>query len=341
VILQGGTRRRRSRRRRLALGLVLLVASAGAAAAVLLANGRPGLPQAASPPAAAVGVDGADGPGRAPQDSAPQPHAWARTSAAGAAEGAVRLRFRRPPRSGLLVDGLTGRVLWNDHPERVLPIASLTKMMTALIVADRTRPHDAVPITRAAVDYVGSGVGLLPLGRRAQADTLLYGLLLPSGNDAAIALAQHVAGSVGAFVRLMNRRARELGLTCTRFASPSGIVDAGNHSCAPDLALLGHELLRRPRLARIVRTPLAVMPLPIRGGRVWLANHNPLLRAHYRGVDGIKTGFTDAAGRCYVASASRGGRRLIVVLLHSPDPGAQAARLLDAGFAAGAAATRD
>ena len=93
------------------------------------------------------------------------------------------------------------------------------------------------------------------------------------------------------------------------------------------------------RLARIVRTRLTTMPLPIRGGQVWLANHNPLLASGYPGADGVKTGFTDAAGRCFVGSATRVGRdgrrhRLIVVLLHSPNPGAQAAKLLDAGFAA-------
>jgi serine-type D-Ala-D-Ala carboxypeptidase (penicillin-binding protein 5/6) len=261
----------------------------------------------------------------------PQPHDFGRIPAQ---RGEVTVRLRKPPRSGLLVDAASGRVLWRHEPERRLPIASVTKMMTALIVAERTQPRDPVKITPEALAYTGSGVGLLPKGRRAQVETLLYGLLLPSGNDAAIALAQHVGGSVRGFVRMMNERARELGLSCTRFASPSGIVDRGNWSCAPDLALLARELLRQPRLARIVRTKLATMPLPIRGGHVWLANHNPLLAMRYRGADGVKTGFTDAAGRCFVGSATRGGRRLIVVLLHSPDPGRQAARLLDAGFAA-------
>lgn len=269
-----------------------------------------------------------------PPENAPQPHAWARTPADGAS--AVHIDFRKPPRSGLLVDAQTGEVLWSEHPERVLPIASVTKIMTALLVEERVRPREPVRITREAVEATGSKVVLLPRNRRARAETLLYGLMLPSGNDAAIALAQHVSGSVPRFVRLMNRRARELGLTCTRFASPSGIVDEGNHSCAPDLALLGRLLLERPRLARVVRTPMAVLPLPIRGGRVWLNNHNPLLAAHYPGADGVKTGYTDAAGRCFVASASRAGRRLIAVLLDSPDPGRQARRLLDAGFATGA-----
>lgn len=293
------------------------------------AAGADGAPDAPAPPAGAAPDDGvvADAP------PTPQPHEWGRIPAAG---GELDVRFRKPPRAGLLVDAGSGRVLWRLEAERRLPIASVTKMMTALLVAERTKPREPVPITPQAVAYTGSGVGMLPVGRRVQTETLLYGLMLPSGNDAAIALAQHVSGSVARFVRLMNARARELGLTCTRFASPSGIVDSGNWSCAPDLALLGRELLRHRRLARVVRTPLAVMPLPIRGGRVWLANHNPLLRMRYAGVEGIKTGYTEAAGRCFVASVRRDGRRLIVVLLNSPDPGRQARRLLDAGFASGA-----
>ncbi len=310
---------------------VCLAALALAAVVVALAGGRldgsADHSRAAGPEPAAA-AHGSGPPADAPPT--PQPHDWGRIPS----EAVVAVSFRKPPRSGLLVDGASGRVLWRHEPERRLPIASVTKMMTALLVAERTRPREPVAITREALAYTGSGVGLLPKGRRAQAETLLYGLLLPSGNDAAIALAQHVGGSVPRFVRMMNARARELGLSCTRFASPSGIVDRGNWSCAPDLALLARELLKVPRLARIVRTRLAVMPLPIRGGRVWLANHNPLLAAGYPGVDGVKTGYTDAAGRCFVAAAHRGGRRLIVVLLDSPDPGKQAKRLLDAGFAA-------
>ncbi|MDP9344646.1 MAG: D-alanyl-D-alanine carboxypeptidase, partial [Actinomycetota bacterium] len=169
-------------------------------------------------------------------------------------------------------------------------------------------------------------------GKHVQLETMLYGLMLPSGNDAAIALAQRVSGTVPAFVALMNERAAELGLTCSRFSSPSGYVDRGNRSCAADLAALSKAVLAQPRLARIVRTRSATRPMAIKGGRVYLYNHNPLLRTGYPGTLGVKTGFTDAAGRCLVAAARRKGRRLGVVLLHSPDPGRQAQRLLDRGF---------
>jgi len=246
---------------------------------------------------------------------------------------AVHLEFKHMPASGLLFDVDTGRVLWRHRPTRVLPIASLTKMMTALIVADRLPDRARAKITKEVLSYTGSGVGLLPRGKKIQVRTLLYGLLLPSGNDAAIALALRAAGSQAKFVALMNRRADAMGLVCTRFSSVSGIKDAGNHSCAPDLAALARAVLRQPRLAKIVRSRSAVLRFPIKGRKLYLYNNNPLLRAGYKGATGVKTGYTDAAGRCLVATARRGRIRLGVVLLDSIDPGRQAERLLDRGFA--------
>jgi D-alanyl-D-alanine carboxypeptidase len=251
----------------------------------------------------------------------------------------VRIPFGHPPAAGLLFDLDTGRVLWRRQPLAVRPIASLTKMMTALIVVARASPGAPVLITKQALAYAGSGMGVLPLGKRVRLETLLYGLMLPSGNDAAIALAQHVAGTQARFIALMNEQARRMHLTCTRFASVDGYEDRGNHSCAADLAALARAVLDQPRLARIVRSFSAILPFPIKGGRVFLYNNNPLLRVRYPGTLGIKTGYTDAAGRCLVAAARRGGHRLGVVLLGSPDPGDQARKLLDRGFAAvGAAA---
>jgi serine-type D-Ala-D-Ala carboxypeptidase (penicillin-binding protein 5/6) len=245
----------------------------------------------------------------------------------------VSVRFKRPPRSGLLFDLDTGEVLWRRLPDRVLPIASLTKMMTALVVVERSAPDDKVRVTKEALAYRGSGIGLLPKGKRVKLETMLNGLLLPSGNDAAIALAQRESGTVARFVERMNTRARDLGLECTRFSSPDGFVDAGNHSCAIDLAAMARAVLDQPRLARIVRRRRALLPFPIKGGRLYLNNNNPLVRTGYPGVLGIKTGYTDAAGRCLVAAARRGGRRLGVVLLRSPDPARQATQLLNRGFA--------
>jgi serine-type D-Ala-D-Ala carboxypeptidase (penicillin-binding protein 5/6) len=244
----------------------------------------------------------------------------------------VQLTFPEPPRAGLLFNLDSGQVLWQRNPELRLRIASLTKMMTALLVVESAPPDAPVLITREAVDSPGSKVGVLPLGRHVRLTTMLYGLLLPSGNDAAVALAQHVSGSVNRFVPLMNAEAAKLGMACTRYSSPSGYYNMGNFSCAADLAVLAHVDLEQPRIASVVRTFSAALPFPIQGGRLYLYNNNPLLIYGYPGLTGLKTGYTMAAGKCLVATAERDGVRLGVVLLHSPDPGTQASQLLNEGF---------
>jgi D-alanyl-D-alanine carboxypeptidase (penicillin-binding protein 5/6) len=279
----------------------------------------------------------------APGPAAPEPVGPVPEDAAERAAGlavsvdgvdAFHVPLKRPPRAGLVFDVGTGEVLWRHNPERRLPIASLTKIMTALLVVDGARPKEPVRITQAALGYSGSGVGLLPKGRRVRLEALLNGLLIVSGNDAAIALAVHLAGSERAFVRRMNRRARELGLRCTHFASSHGL-EAGNRSCARDLAVMTRMAMRRARIRRIARTEYAELRFPIKGGKLFLSGHNPLLRLDYRGAIGLKTGYTNEAGRCFVGVARRGGRTLGVVLLNSRDPSRHAPKLLDAAFAAG------
>jgi len=249
----------------------------------------------------------------------------------------VSVKLKLPLKSGILFDVNSGRVLWERKPTQVVPIASLTKMMTALVVVAHARPSAKVLITKDALDYTGSGVGLLPKGKHVPLVALLYGLLLPSGNDAAIALADHVAGTQSNFIKLMNAKAHALGLGCTHYTTVSGIVDQGNHSCASDLALIAHEVLEQPVLGPIVGSRSAIVPFPIKGGKLFLYNNNPLLALRYPGADGVKTGFTDAAGECLVATARRGHRWLGVVLLHSGNWYAQAVQLLNAGFGKSAA----
>jgi D-alanyl-D-alanine carboxypeptidase len=331
TLFQGGRRRRRRRIPAVLVALLLVVAAAAAILLVAHERGGGGGDPAATAPAERKPAARGDGDLEplAGGGTAPSPLA-VRLENGG---DAVRARFKHMPRSGLLFDMDTGRVLWRHQPTRVLPIASLTKMMTALLVADRLGPRTRVPITREALHYQGSGVGLLPRGKRIRTESMLYGLMLPSGNDAAIALAQRAAGSVPRFVAAMNARADRMGLVCTRFSSPHGFEDKGNHSCAGDLAAIARAVLRVPRLAKIVRSREVALPFPIKGGKLYLYNNNPLLRMGYRGVTGMKTGFTDAAGRCLVATARRDGVKLGVVLLHSPDPAGQATKLLDRGFA--------
>ena len=247
-------------------------------------------------------------------------------------EDPLQITFHTPPRAGLLFNLGTGQVLWQRNPFTRLPIASLTKMMTALLSVQSAPPDAPVLVTRQAVEAAGSKVGVLPLGRHVRLESMLYGLLLPSGNDAAMALAQHVAGTARRFVRRMNAEAAKLGMGCTRYSSPSGYVDRGNYSCAADLALLAHVDLEQPRITSIVRTYTAVLPFPIKGGRLYLYNNNPLLIYGYPGVTGLKTGYTMAAGKCLVITAERHGVRLGVVVLNSPDPAIQASELLNSAF---------
>ena len=243
----------------------------------------------------------------------------------------VRVHFRHPPRAGLLFDLKSGQVLWAHRPLRRLPIASITKIMTAILVVERTTPTDTVHMTREAFHYQGSGVGVLPHHRRMPIEGLMDGMLLPSGNDAALALADHVAGTAHRFARLMNQRARAMGLGCTHYVSPDGIEDS-NRSCAADLAALSRVAMAKPRIARVVRQESAHPRFPVKGGHLWLYSTNPLLRMGYRGTIGLKTGSTNRAGHCFVGVVRRGSRTYGVVLLHSPDTGRQSKKLFDAAF---------
>jgi D-alanyl-D-alanine carboxypeptidase len=190
-----------------------------------------------------------------------------------------------------------------------------------------------VLVHRDDVDAPGSKIGELKAGRHVSFESLLYGLMLPSGNDAADAIAEQVSGTIKRFVVRMNEEAARRGLSCTRFASPSGFVDAGNFSCAADLAVLAHLDLANPRIAHVTRTHYAVIRFPIKGGKLYLTNNNPLFRYGYPGLTGLKTGYTEASGRCLVATAERHGVRLAAIVLGSPGPASQARKLLDNAFA--------
>ena len=222
------------------------------------------------------------------------------------------MHFKQPPRSGLLFDLDTGEVLWRRHPARQRPIASLTKMMTALLVVDRARPA-AVLITRQALAYTGSGVGVLPRGKRIKVETMLYGLLLPSGNDAAIALAQRISGTVPRFVASMSAQARELGLSCTRFSTPRGSSTAAT-TRARSTSLCSRARARPPAPGAHRPPPRGVLPFPIKGGKLFLFNNNPLLRLAIRARSASRPAHVrrrPLPGR----RRARHGRRLGVVLL--------------------------
>ena len=247
-------------------------------------------------------------------------------------DDAFRLRFGlRPPRAGIVFDVATGDVLWRRRPLEPRPVASLTKVMTALVVTTMARPRERVRIHADALRYTGRSVGVLKRGKRVPVEALLSAALITSANDAATALAHHVGGSTLGFAALMNERARVLGLSCTRFVSPHG-AEPANRSCAADLAALTRLAMAERRIARIARIAYTQIPAAVKGKRLYLATTNPLLATGYRGTLGLKTGYTAEAGRCLIAVVRRGKRTLAAVLLDSPNPGEQAKQLLEKAF---------
>src|SRR5215213_9119179 len=327
-LLQGGTRRRPGRRRRYMMTLLVLVGIAGTALylTVLDDDGGGRLPVASA--------GGPRVPPRSPVEAPTRPATQVPPGISIVGPNAFNVRLKSgKPRAALVFDMKTGRVLYKRNPLQRLPMASLTKIMTALIVVDETRPRDKARISKHALSYSGSGVGVLPKGKKVPVEGLLAGLLLPSGNDAAIALAEKVSGSERRFVRTMNRRARRLGLRCTKFVSPHGLQPR-NRSCAADLAAIARLAMRKGRIARLVRRKQVATRFPIKGGRLYVNSTNPLLHLGYKGTIGLKTGSTEEAGHCFVGVVRRGRRELGVVLLHSPDSGRQAKQLLNAAFKA-------
>jgi len=244
------------------------------------------------------------------------------------------LRLQPVPHAGLAFDLADGRVLWRRGATRRRPIASLTKLMTALLAVERFGPRDRVHIPRRADQIGGSRMGGLRPGRRVRAEVLLQGVLIASGNDAAVTLAIAGAGSERAWVTLMNRRARLLGLSCTHFVDPHGL-DPRNRSCPADLAALAMRAIAAPRIARIARRRFARV-WPGAGRKLTLRTTNHLLRDRYPGAIGLKTGYTNLAGYCLVAVVERGERRIGIVLLGSRDTYADARQLARAAVRAGA-----
>ena len=234
--------------------------------------------------------------------------------------------------SAILVDADDGRVLWKLNAHERRPVASTTKIMTALLALRKLEPRDIVTVDPSVprVPLVREG---LRAGERVQAWKLFYSMLLYSGNDDALALAIATAGDKWTFVHQMNAEAKQLGLHDTHFVSPSGVVDRGNYSSAWDLAALTRVALRNPRFARIVRTKVEhVSWSPPTYAKIYV-NNNRLL-SEYPGANGVKTGYTHKSGPCLVASATRHGVTLIAVVLDSDDMYTDATRLLNLGFTA-------
>jgi D-alanyl-D-alanine carboxypeptidase (penicillin-binding protein 5/6) len=230
--------------------------------------------------------------------------------------------------SCLLVDD-RDRVLFERSPGRRLPNASTTKMATAIVVVESTPLERLVEVSAKAAGTGGGGFDL-QAGEAYTVGDLLYALLLDSSNDAAVALAEHVSGSEEAFVAEMNELAADLGALRTRFVTAHGLDTEGHYSTAADLVRISEDLLRHPELAAIVATAETTITGP--GGPRRVDNRNVLLDS-YRGMIGVKTGYTLGAGEVLVGAARRGGRRLIAVAMRSDDAARDVRRLLDYGFA--------
>jgi len=229
-------------------------------------------------------------------------------------------------RAAVLLDTASGAVLYAKNPDERMAPASLTKMMTALVAVEQAPL--AQQITATANVYTEPVVIGLDPGESMRLEDLLYGLLLTSGNDAAIAIAEGVGGSLPRFIGLMNAKAERLGLNNTRFLNPHGLDAPGHYSTALDLARLTAAMMREPTLARIV----GARDHTIAGPPLYMfRSSNPLL-GRYDGVDGGKTGFTDLAGRCLAVSATRAGHQVVAVMLDSDNIALDGQRLLDHAF---------
>ena len=229
-------------------------------------------------------------------------------------------------RSAILVDALSGRVLFEKDADSKSLIASTTKIMTGLLTAEEGELDRTIQIPPEAVGIEGSSL-YLQTGEELTLEELLFGMMLRSGNDAAVALAIAVSGSVEAFVARMNEKAQTLGLQSTHFANPNGLDDDGNYSTARDLAKLACSAMENETFRQVVSTKNYTF------GSRSIANHNKLLW-RYDGAVGIKTGFTKAAGRILVSAAERDGRRLVAVTINAPYDWSDHAAMLDYVFEA-------
>ena len=228
--------------------------------------------------------------------------------------------------AAVLMEAESGRVLFSRLPRVRLPMASTTKIMTCLLACELLSPETAVTVTEDTTDIEGSSV-YLAAGEQLTAEELLYCAMLRSGNDAAHTLAKACGGTVENFVSLMNLRARSLGMNDTRFANPSGLPAEGHYTTAYDLALLARAALGNEEFAKVAST----MHITVCGGKRYLVNRNSLM-ASYKGMTGVKTGYTPQAGKCLVTSAERDGIELIAVTLNDGDQWNDHKKMLDYGF---------
>ncbi len=232
--------------------------------------------------------------------------------------------------SAILIKADTGEVLFKQNEAARLPMASTTKIMTALVAVESLPLNTPVTVSAEAVGVEGSSIYLTE-GETLTLEALLYALMLESANDAAVAIAIAVSGSVDAFAERMNQRAAELGLQGTHFVNPHGLDDPEHYTTAHELAIITKEALKHEALVTIMSTQRKTIPHQESSTVRLLLNHNRLLKS-YDGAIGVKTGFTKKSGRCLVSAAKRGDVTLIAVTINAPDDWRDHTAMLDYGF---------
>ncbi len=233
-------------------------------------------------------------------------------------------------KSAVLIDSASGRVLYEYNAHEKLPMASTTKIMTGLLACESGKLSESVKASAFASGTEGSSLWL-KIGEKQTLENLTYGLMLKSGNDAAVAISEYLGGNVNAFALMMNERAKKIGANDTNFVNPHGLDAEGHYTTAYDLSLIAREAMKNKKFRQIVSTKNYSIPME---GENWdraLKNHNKLLWG-YDGCNGVKTGYTKKCGRCLVSSAKRGELELICVTLNASDDWNDHKYLLDYGF---------
>lgn len=233
-------------------------------------------------------------------------------------------------KSAIVIDAASGKVLYSKAADERRYPASTTKMMTLIVALEQGNLNDMVTTSANAANTEGSSLWLQP-GERLKMLDMLYGMMLISGNDATVAIAEHIAGSVENFARLMTDKAHSIGAVNTNFTNSSGLPDTRHYTTAADLAKIAAYGYKNPLFTKIVGTQRAIIPWSGKDHDRDLYNENKLLW-QYDGANGVKTGYTDAAGRCLVSGASRNGIQVVAVVLDSDRMWDDSIKLLDLAF---------
>ena len=233
-------------------------------------------------------------------------------------------------KASILINADTGEVIYSQNQNEKLPMASTTKIMTALLLCEEGNMEKGITVTPQMVKVEGTSMGLLG-GDKVTYKALLYGMLLASGNDAANVTAYALGGTIDGFVNMMNQRAKELGLNNTHFETPSGLDGDEHYTTAEDLANLARVCMDNPLFKEAASTKAITLEYGNPPYRRTLTNHNKLLKI-FEGAAGVKTGFTKKAGRCLVSCAEREGKRVIAVTLKDPNDWEDHINLLNYGL---------